>query len=61
MYIRPDGSVCDTVQTTASPGTACASNGFTYYLSDVKGANKSNQYKVYVYGITGMPRLVNTW
>jgi prepilin-type N-terminal cleavage/methylation domain-containing protein len=61
MYIRPDGSVCDTVQTSTSPTTACTSSGFTYYVSDRGGTNKSNQYKVYVYSMTGMPRLVNAW
>ena len=61
MYIRPDGSVCDTVQTTTAPTTACASNGFSYYVSDRGGTNKENQYKVYVYSMTGMPRMVNTW
>lgn len=59
MYFKPDASICDQM-----PPTACtygANGGMTLYVSDVNGTNKSNQYKVYVYGLTGMPRLVNNW
>ena len=53
VYIKPDGTIGDT-QTTIS--------GATFYISDTLGtANLSNQYKVYVYAMTGMPRLVNKW
>jgi len=53
FYIKPDGTVGDTQTTIA---------GATFYVSDLRGtANASNQYKVYVYPLTGMPRLVNQW
>ena len=61
MYLKPDGTVCDTYATPSAPTTACGSNGFTFYVSDTNGINTSNHYKVYVYPVTGMPRLVNSW
>jgi prepilin-type N-terminal cleavage/methylation domain-containing protein len=63
MYFRPDGTVCDTYATTAAPTTACASSGFTFYVTDTNcaGNNSSNDYKIYTYALTGMPRMVNAW
>ena len=61
MYLKPDGTVCDTTATAAAPTTACTSSGFTFYVSDTKGSVTSNQYKIYVYALTGMPRMVNQW
>ena len=61
IYFKPDGTVCDTYATPSSPTTTCSSNGFTFYVSDQKGAVAGNQYKIYVYAVTGMPRMVNKW
>jgi len=61
IYFKPDGTVCDNYATPSAPTTACTSNGFTFYVSDQKGAVAANQYKIYVYAVTGMPRMVNTW
>jgi len=61
MYLKPDGTVCDTTATVGSPTTACNSNGFTFYVADSAANNASNKYKIYVYALTGMPRMVNQW
>ncbi|MCU1278876.1 MAG: hypothetical protein JWM53_2422 [bacterium] len=62
LYFRPDGTVCDTYSTVAAPTTSCtSSNGLTFYVADSGGSNKSNQFKIYVYPFTGMPRMVNIW
>ncbi len=52
VYFRSDGSVGNTTTNI---------NGMTVYVSDVNGTNASNHYKIYVYSLTGMPRLVNQW
>ena len=61
MYFKPDGTVCDTYSTpgtttgvqrpTASPSTSATPRART----------SRNQYKVYVYPVTGMPRMVSSW
>lgn len=61
VYFKPDGTVCDNYATPSAPTTACTSSGFTFYVSDQKGAVTGNQYKIYVYAVTGMPRMVNSW
>jgi hypothetical protein len=62
IYFRPDGTACDSYSTLTAPTTACTtSNGLTFYIADAGGINKSNQFKIYVYPITGMPRMVNLW
>ena len=61
MYFKPDGTVCDNYATPSAPTTACNSSGFTFYVSDQKGTVTANQYKIYVYPVTGMPRMVNSW
>ncbi len=61
VYFKPDGTVCDNYATPSSPTTACTSSGFTFYVSDQKGTVTGNQYKIYVYPVTGMPRMVNKW
>jgi prepilin-type N-terminal cleavage/methylation domain-containing protein len=57
LYFRPDATVSDTMP----PAAPTYTKGVTFYVSDVKGTNVGNQYKIYVYGLTGMPRLVNNW
>lgn len=57
MYFKPDATISDTMP----PAAPTYTTGMTFYVSDVKGTNVSNQYKIYVYGLTGMPRLVNNW
>jgi hypothetical protein len=60
VYFKPDASICDQMPPTACTfGTTNA--GMTFYVSDVKGTNKDNYYKVSLYALTGMPRLVNIW
>jgi prepilin-type N-terminal cleavage/methylation domain-containing protein len=62
MYLKPDGTVCDNYATATTPTTACTSSGFTFYVDDTAGkSTAANQYKIYVYAVTGMPRLVNAW
>ena len=61
MYLKPDGTVCDNSATVSAPTTACNSSGFTFYVSDLDAANAANKYKIYVYALTGMPRMVNQW
>jgi prepilin-type N-terminal cleavage/methylation domain-containing protein len=60
VYFKPDASICDQM-----PPTACTfgttNPGMTFYVSDVNGTNKDNRYKISLYALTGMPRLVNTW
>jgi type II secretory pathway pseudopilin PulG len=57
VYFRYDGGACANTTTTPCTGTA----GATIYISDIGGTNVNNLYKIYVYGTTGMPRLVNRW
>ena len=57
IYFRPDASICDQMYPTA----CTLANGMTVYISDTKNLGKSNEYKLWVYGNTGMPRLVNEW
>lgn len=52
LYFRPDGTVGNTQSAIA---------GATFYVSDNAGTPTGNQYKVYVYPVTGMPRLVSNW
>src|SRR5512135_979223 len=54
VYFKPDGTVCDNYASPSAPTTACTSSGFTFYVSDQKGAVAGNQYKIYVYAVTGM-------
>ena len=60
IYFKPDSTVDDNMPPTA-PTYGGTPAGMTFYVSDVVGSNKSNHYKIYVYGMTGMPRLVNNW
>jgi type II secretory pathway pseudopilin PulG len=43
------------------PDGTSDSTGKTIYVSDTKGSNNANKFKIYVYSATGMSRLVNQW
>jgi prepilin-type N-terminal cleavage/methylation domain-containing protein len=61
LYFRPDGTICDALSSSTTPNPCTYSTGMTFYISDTVGTNTSNQYKIYVYPTTGMPRMVNRW
>jgi prepilin-type N-terminal cleavage/methylation domain-containing protein len=46
---------------TFYPDGSADTTGKTVYVADTNGANKGNQFKIYVYSATGMSRLVNLW
>ncbi|MGZ3405407.1 MAG: hypothetical protein ACXVAN_03120, partial [Polyangia bacterium] len=43
------------------PDGTSDTTGKTIYVSDTKGSNNANKFKIYVYPATGMSRLVNQW
>lgn len=61
IYFRPDGTICDALATSTTPNPCTYTTGMTFYVSDTNGTSTSNQYKIYVYPFTGMPRMVNRW
>jgi prepilin-type N-terminal cleavage/methylation domain-containing protein len=68
LCFSPNGRVNLTDTSTACPGTgsAAATNpttgtGATLYFRGVQNGNQQNKYKIVVWGLTGLPKLIDSW